>query len=85
MNSEADLSLDSSQTQSSWSTLKCSESQVSSALWDHCCSAQADEDKTKKYCTYCIMSVYSINVSSNMKKHLQKVHKINVKISLSQV
>ena len=70
-------------------TLKQSKSQVSSTVWAHYHSTQDEDDDLDsklKYCTHCTtFSVYCTNISFNMQKHLKSQHKINVKISVSQV
>ena len=68
------------------SILKQSKSQVSSAVWDHCCAAQNNENLKFKYCIYCTTSeIYFTNISFNMQKHLQIQHNIDVDIAVSQV
>ena len=94
MNSEADLSFasiinseaDSLFASTSFqSTLKQSESQVSSVIWAYYHVACDDDFNSKfKYCTHCTSLIYDTNISFNMQKHLLK-HKINVKVSVSQV
>ena len=81
MNSEADSVFVSSILKS---ILKQSRNQVSSAVWDHCCAAQNDEDLKFKYCTYYMISeIYFTNISFNMQKHLQTQHNIDIDIAVS--
>ena len=68
------------------SILKQSRSQVSSAVWNHCCAAQNDEDSKFKYCIYCmILKIYFTNISFNMQKHLWTWHNIDIDIAVSWV
>ena len=83
MNSETDSV---SVSNTLWSILKKSRSQVSSAVWAHSHVTHHDEDLKFKYCTYCTASeIYSTNISFNMWKHLQEQHDIEVNIAVSQV
>ena len=83
MNSESDSFFASSI--SIQSALKKSRSQTST-VWAHTHAAHDDENSKFKYCTHCTTSsIYYTNISFNMQMHLQKCHKINVKISVSQV
>ena len=67
------------------STLKQSESQVSSMIWAHCHAAHDDDSNSKfKYYIHYTFSIYDTNISFNMWKHLLK-HKIKVKVSVNQV
>ena len=67
------------------SVVKKSRSQTST-VWAHTRAAHDDEDSKFKYCTHCItFPIYSTNISSNMRMHLQRHHEINVEISVNRV
>ena len=66
--------------------LKQLRSQVSSAVWNHCCATQNDENSKFKYCIYyMIFKIYFTNISFNMWKHFQTQHNVDIDIAVSQV
>jgi len=57
-----------------------------SKVWLHCCIAHNSENPAYKYCNYCTEDpIYSSDNSSNMQKHLQGRHQINVEVAISRV
>jgi hypothetical protein len=60
-----------------------------SSVWAHCRPARDDDedsDPKLKYCTLCTAPpIYASNISSNMRKHLEKKHSIDVEISVGQI
>ena len=88
MNFEVDLffnSLISSLSQIQ-SILKKFKSQVSSTIWAHYYIARDNKDSDSKlrYYAYCTINlIYCTYISFNMRKHLQRKYKINIKISVN--
>ena len=61
-----------------------------STVWkDHCRTARDTEDPKKKYCNYCTKEsrdpIYSSDNSSNMHKHIERIHNIEVKLATSKI
>ena len=57
-----------------------------SKVWLHCCMARDGEKPAHKYCNYCTEDpIYGSDNSSNMRKHLQGRHEINVEVAISRV
>jgi hypothetical protein len=57
-----------------------------SKVWLHCRIAHDGEKPMYKYCNYCTEDpIYGSDNSSNMRKHLQGRHEINVEVPLSRV
>ena len=61
-----------------------------SAVWkDHCRTALDTEDPKKKYCNYYTKEsrdpIYGSDNSSNMRKHIEGIHNIKVKLATSKI
>jgi hypothetical protein len=57
-----------------------------SKVWLHCCTARDSEKPAYKYCNYCTEDpIYGSDNSSNMRKHLQGRHEINVEVAVNRV
>ena len=88
MASEADSSLLAPSTTqvSIQSRSKQSKGQPLSAVWGHCCMAHGTETLGQKYCIYCMKEpIYGSNNSSNMRKHIERNHKIQVELTPSRI
>jgi hypothetical protein len=88
MASEADSSLLASSTAqvSIQSGSKQSKGQPSSAVWDHCRAARDTETPGQKYCNYCTTEpIYGSSNSSNMRKHIERNHKIQIELTPSRI
>jgi hypothetical protein len=65
---------------------KQSKGQPLSAVWDHCCTARDTETPGQKYCNYSTKEpIYGSSNSSNMRKHIERNHKIQVELTLSRI
>ena len=68
------------------STSKQSKTKTTSEVWVHCRAAIDGEDPKLKYCTYCTTDpVYGTSISTNMRKHLQSQHKIDVEVGVGHI
>jgi hypothetical protein len=93
MASEADSSLlapstiqDFQVSTQSQSESKQSKGRVPSTVWDHCRPARETEIPGQKYCNYCTEEpIYHSTNSSNMRKHIDRTHKIQIDIAPSQI
>ncbi len=62
---------------------------VSVVQKDHCRVARDVEDPRKKYYNYCTKesrdTIYGSDNSSNMRKHIEKIYNIEVKLAISKI
>jgi|tagenome__1003787_1003787.scaffolds.fasta_scaffold20916204_2 hypothetical protein len=88
MASEADSSILAPSTiqASIQSGSKRSKGQPPSAVWNHCRTARDTETPGHKYCNYCTKEpIYGSTNSSNMRKHIERIHKIQVELTPSPI
>jgi hypothetical protein len=68
------------------STSKRSKTKATSDAWNYCRDAIDDEDPKLKYCTYCPTDrVYSTSISTNMRRHLERRHDIDVEVGVGRI
>jgi hypothetical protein len=90
MASEAGSSVLAPSTTQVSSQSKSKKTKDGSTVWkDHCCTARDTEDPKKKYCNYCTKEsrdpIYGSDNSSNMRKHIEEIHHIEVKLATSKI